>query len=151
MSLRNYRRDVNPYETDTKGRLFGLDVSINWPSNRHWQTKELDSWKAEFTMSGKCYTADTCRALDSWCLTPVSFVLFPRLLSCLLSFLVPAVFPPYGPIHLHFSIALLDLCHRLPITWIVAKWSCMQNLTRMVTSRGLAGDGRIICVVYEHV
>ena len=46
MSFRTYRRDVSPFEAYTKGRLFGLDVSINWPSNRHWQIKKLDSWKA---------------------------------------------------------------------------------------------------------
>ena len=46
MSLQTYRRDANPFETDTKGRLFGLDVSINWPTNRNWQTTALDSWKA---------------------------------------------------------------------------------------------------------
>ena len=40
------RRDVNPFETDTKGRLFVVDVSMNWPDNRIWQTKVLDSWKA---------------------------------------------------------------------------------------------------------
>ena len=37
---------MNLFETDTEGRLFVIDVSINWPSNRHWQTKVLDSWKA---------------------------------------------------------------------------------------------------------
>ena len=46
MPFRTYRRDVNPFETDTKGKLFVVDVSINWPSNRDWQTKVLDSWKA---------------------------------------------------------------------------------------------------------
>ena len=47
MSLfRAYRRDVNQFETGTKGRLFVVDVSVNWPSNRKWQTKVLDSWKA---------------------------------------------------------------------------------------------------------
>ena len=46
MSFPNYRRDANPFETDGKGRLFVLDVSINWLSNRNWQTKILDSWKA---------------------------------------------------------------------------------------------------------
>ena len=45
MSFRTYGRDVNPFETDTKGRLFVVDVSINWPSNRNWLTKVLDSWK----------------------------------------------------------------------------------------------------------
>ena len=35
MPFRTYRRDVNPCESGTKGRLFGLDVSINWPSNRN--------------------------------------------------------------------------------------------------------------------
>ena len=43
-SLRTYRRDIYPFETDTKGRLFVVDVSINWPSNRNCQTKVLDSW-----------------------------------------------------------------------------------------------------------
>ena len=36
---------MNPFEIDTKGRLFVVDVSINWPSNGSWQTKVLDSWK----------------------------------------------------------------------------------------------------------
>ena len=45
MSFQTYRRDVNPLETDTLGRLFGVDVCINWPSNRNGQTKVLDSWK----------------------------------------------------------------------------------------------------------
>ena len=38
--------EVNSFQTDTKGRLFGVDVSTNWPSDRNWQTKVLDSWKA---------------------------------------------------------------------------------------------------------
>ena len=49
MSFRIDRRDVNPFETDTPRedsinaiRLY-IDVSINWPSNRNWQTKVLDS------------------------------------------------------------------------------------------------------------
>ena len=45
------------FETDTKGRLF-VDVSINWASNRYWQTIVPDTWKgnsADFTLSGKCY------------------------------------------------------------------------------------------------
>ena len=46
MSFRTYRRDGNPFETYTKGRLFVVDVSINWPSDRNWQTKILDSWEA---------------------------------------------------------------------------------------------------------
>ena len=45
MSFRTNRRDVNQFETDTKGRLFVVGVSINWPSNRKRQTKMLDSWK----------------------------------------------------------------------------------------------------------
>ena len=45
-SFRTYTRDVNPFQTNTMRRLFGLDVSINWPSNRYWQTKILYSWKA---------------------------------------------------------------------------------------------------------
>ena len=45
MSFRTYRRGVNQSETDTKGRLFVVGVSINWPSNRKWQAKVLDSWK----------------------------------------------------------------------------------------------------------
>ena len=45
MSFRTLRRDVNLFETDAKGRLFGVDVSINWPSNRSWKAKGLDSWK----------------------------------------------------------------------------------------------------------
>ena len=40
-----YRRDVHPFEADTKGRLFVVDVSVKWPSNRNWQTKVLDSRK----------------------------------------------------------------------------------------------------------
>ena len=46
MSFRTYRRDVSPFETVTKGRLFVVDVSINWPSNRKWQTKVPDLWKS---------------------------------------------------------------------------------------------------------
>ena len=46
MLFRTYRRDVNPFETDTTGKLFVVDVSINWPSKRNWQTKVLDSGKA---------------------------------------------------------------------------------------------------------
>ena len=45
MPFQTYRRDVDPFETDTKGKLFIVDVSINWPSNRSWLTKVLDSWK----------------------------------------------------------------------------------------------------------
>ena len=45
-SFWTYRRDVHPYETDTTGRLFVVDVFINWPSNRNWQTEVLDSWEA---------------------------------------------------------------------------------------------------------
>ena len=44
MSFRTYRRDVNQFETYTKGRLFVVDASTHWPSNRKWQTKVLDSW-----------------------------------------------------------------------------------------------------------
>ena len=29
----------NPFETDTKGRLFVVDVSITLATNRNWQTK----------------------------------------------------------------------------------------------------------------
>ena len=48
MSFRTYRRDVHPFETHTTGRLFVVDVSVNWPSGRNCQTKVLvlDSWKA---------------------------------------------------------------------------------------------------------
>ena len=46
MSFQIYRRDVNPFDTDSKGRLIVVDVSINWPSNRNLETKVLDSWKA---------------------------------------------------------------------------------------------------------
>ena len=45
MSFRTYRRDVNPFETGTKGRLFVVGVSTNWPSKGNGQTKLLDSWK----------------------------------------------------------------------------------------------------------
>ena len=38
-------RDVNPFETDTKGWLFVVDVSVNWSTDRNWQTKVLDTWK----------------------------------------------------------------------------------------------------------
>ena len=31
---------MNPFETNTKGRLFVVDVSINRPSNRNLQTIE---------------------------------------------------------------------------------------------------------------
>ena len=40
-----FSSDVHPFETDFKGRLFVVDVSINWPSCRNWQTKVLVSWK----------------------------------------------------------------------------------------------------------
>ena len=43
--VRTSGSDGNPFETDTKGRLFVTDVSVNWPSNRNWQTKEPDPWK----------------------------------------------------------------------------------------------------------
>ena len=33
------------YETDTKGRRFVTDFSINRLHNRNWQTKVFDSWK----------------------------------------------------------------------------------------------------------
>ena len=46
MPFRTHRRDVNPFESDTKGRLLGINVSINWPSNIHQQTKVPDSWRA---------------------------------------------------------------------------------------------------------
>ena len=46
MSFRTYRRDVNPFEDYSKGRLFGTDVSMDWPSKRDWQTIVFDSWKA---------------------------------------------------------------------------------------------------------
>ena len=46
MSFPIYWRDVNPFETDTKGRLFVVGVSKNWPSNRNGLTKVLDSWTA---------------------------------------------------------------------------------------------------------
>ena len=42
---RTRRRRRNPFETDTTGRLFVVDVSVNWPSNRNCRTKVLDSWK----------------------------------------------------------------------------------------------------------
>ena len=45
MSFRAYRRDVNPFETDINGRLFSIDVSIDWPSNRNVQTKVSDTQK----------------------------------------------------------------------------------------------------------
>ena len=34
-----------PFETDTKGRLFVVEVSINWATNRNGQTKVFDTWK----------------------------------------------------------------------------------------------------------
>ena len=37
--------NVNPFKTDTKGRVFVVDASINWPSNRNWQAKVLESFK----------------------------------------------------------------------------------------------------------
>ena len=40
-----YSREANPFQTDTEGRVFVVDVSINWPSNESWQTKVLDSGK----------------------------------------------------------------------------------------------------------
>ena len=44
--ITNLQKRCNPFDIDTKGRLFVVDVSVNWPSNRNWQTKVLDSWKA---------------------------------------------------------------------------------------------------------
>ena len=38
-----YRRDVHPFETDTKGRHSVVDVYLNWATNRNWQTKVLDT------------------------------------------------------------------------------------------------------------
>ena len=46
MSFPTYRIDVHPFETDTRGRLVVVDVFINWPSNRNWRTKGIDSRKA---------------------------------------------------------------------------------------------------------
>ena len=46
MSFRTCRRYANQFATDTKGRRFVVDISMNWPSNRNWQTKVLDAWKA---------------------------------------------------------------------------------------------------------
>ena len=40
----NLQKKENPFETDTKGRLFVVDVSINWPSDGNGQTEVLDSW-----------------------------------------------------------------------------------------------------------
>ena len=34
-----------PLRPDTKGRPSVIDVSVNWLSNRNWQTEVLDSWK----------------------------------------------------------------------------------------------------------
>ena len=42
----NLQKRCKYFETDTTVRVFVVDVSINWPSNRNWQTKVLDSWKA---------------------------------------------------------------------------------------------------------
>ena len=36
---------MHPFETDTKGRLLVVDVSVNWATDRHWQTKVLDTGK----------------------------------------------------------------------------------------------------------
>ena len=44
-SFPTYRGHVHPFEADTKGRLFTVDVSINWSRNRNEQAKVLDSWK----------------------------------------------------------------------------------------------------------
>ena len=42
MSFRTYKRDVNPFEVDTEGRLFVVvDVSKNWATDRNWQTNWL--------------------------------------------------------------------------------------------------------------
>ena len=43
MSFRLHSRNVNQFETDTKGRLFVVDVSIHWVTDRNWQTKVLDT------------------------------------------------------------------------------------------------------------
>ena len=36
---------MNPFETNTKGRHFVVDVSINWATGKKWQTEVLDAWK----------------------------------------------------------------------------------------------------------
>ena len=41
MSFGTYRRDVHPLETDTKGRLFSVDVSIDWPVSEIGRPKYL--------------------------------------------------------------------------------------------------------------
>ena len=41
----NLQGRSHPFETDTKGRLFVVDISIDRPSSRNWRTKVLDSWK----------------------------------------------------------------------------------------------------------
>ena len=41
----NWQKRCNPFETDTKGRPFVVDVSTNRPSNRNGQTTVLDSWE----------------------------------------------------------------------------------------------------------
>ena len=33
------------FDIDTEGRLFVIDVSFNWATNRNWQTKIVDTWK----------------------------------------------------------------------------------------------------------
>ena len=44
-SFQTYRRGVHPFKSDTKGRLFVVDVSVNWPRDRNRYTKVLDTWK----------------------------------------------------------------------------------------------------------
>ena len=37
-------RDIHSFQTDTRRRLFVVDVSIDWSSNRNWHSKVLNTW-----------------------------------------------------------------------------------------------------------
>ena len=65
MSFLTYRRDIHPFEADTKGRHFLTDVSIHWPSNRKWQTKVSDSCRAPTKKMWKSLKAASCRRTKS--------------------------------------------------------------------------------------
>ena len=57
MSIRTYRRNVNLFESVTRVRPFVFGISVNWPSNRNWQTKVLDSLK---------YTQFMCKSFRTY-------------------------------------------------------------------------------------
>ena len=44
-SFEAYKRDVHAFETDTKREILFVVVCVNWATNRHWQSKPLDTRK----------------------------------------------------------------------------------------------------------